>query len=104
MDLPDLRHEHFADRIGEPFEVRLDDGAGGRREIELRLTAATRAAGDRPDDAHFVEWTGPAATMLQQGVYEMHHAELGTLPLFIVPVHQHDDGIVYEAVFTRVDG
>lgn len=104
MDVGDLRHEHFADRIGDPFPtVAGVDEHGDEVMIELRLSAATLPPNDRPDRAHYAEWTGPREHFLEQGTYTMHHDELGELTLFIVPVNEVADGFVYEAVFTRVD-
>lgn len=99
MDLADLRHDHFATRVGESFTVVLDDGA----RITLELIDARQPEDDRPDHAHFAEWKGPLEHPLEQGIYELEHDDLGTLPLFLVPVNQVADGFVYEAVFTRVD-
>ena len=99
MDVGDLQHEHFADRIGEPFDTTLDDGT----RVTLELIAAREPPEERPDHAHFAEWKGPLDRPLEQRIYELEHAELGTLPIFLVPVNQVDDGFVYEAVFTRVD-
>jgi hypothetical protein len=41
---------------------------------------------------------------LQQGMYELQHAHLGTLELFLVPVGQDHTGLYYEAVFNRLRG
>lgn len=99
MDVGALRHEDFATRIGQPFEVTLEEGTA----ITLELVEARRAPEERPDHAHFVEWKGPLEHPLEQRIYELRHEELGTLPLFLVPVNRVGDGFVYEAVFTRVD-
>ncbi|MGI9644272.1 MAG: DUF6916 family protein [Ilumatobacteraceae bacterium] len=100
MELDELRHEHFAERIGERFEVTAG-GDGGT--VVLHLSLATRPGDDRPDNAHFVEWTGPRDVFLEQGIYVLRHDELGELALFLVPVNEVEEGFVYEAVFTRVE-
>jgi hypothetical protein len=99
MELGDLRHEDFSNRVGDQFEVDLGDGS----TVSLVLTAASEPPDDRPDHAHFVEWTGPLDHPLEQGIHELRHAEWGTLALFLVPVNQVAEGFVYEAVFTRVE-
>ena len=71
--------------------------------VSLVLSAASEPPDDRPDHAHFVEWTGPLDHPLEQGIHELRHAEWGTLALFLVPVNQVAEGFVYEAVFTRVE-
>ncbi len=99
MDVAKLRHEDFKDRIGEMFDVVLAEGPA----VTLELIEARQPPEDRPDKAHFVEWKGPLDRPLDQRIYELQHPELGTLPLFLVPVNQVADGFVYEAVFTRVE-
>lgn len=42
---------------------------------------------------------GPLEQFLEQHMYSLHHAELGQLELFLVPVKQDDNGFYYEAVF-----
>ncbi len=103
VELGELRHEHFAGRVGERFTLVLADEAGAETVIELKLSAATEPPETRADHAHFVEWVGPKEVFLEQGVHTLRHDELGELALFLVPVGEVDDGFVYEAVFTRVD-
>ena len=47
--------------------------------------------------------TGPAATPLTQGTYEIESDRVGTFPLFVVPTDANEvGGQRYEAVFSRL--
>lgn len=39
---------------------------------------------------------------LAQGLYNFQHSELGTHDIFIVPIEQSGDGIIFEAVINRL--
>lgn len=45
---------------------------------------------------------GPRGKLLQQGMYQTQHNQLGSLDLFLVPVGRDHDGVYYEAVFNRL--
>ena len=50
---------------------------------------------------------GPPDMPLYQQTYALEHEEMGEVALFLVPVGQQDDGMLYEAFFNRaadVDG
>ncbi len=36
----------------------------------------------------------------EQSLYPVAHSKLGQLELFLVPIEENDDGILFEAVFT----
>lgn len=100
MDLSDLRHGTFVPLIGETFRASVDEAVS----VDLELTEATQAKGEnRPDHAFSIVFRGPSQSLLSQGTYELEHATLGSLPIFLVPIAQQDSGFLYEAVFTRLD-
>ena len=96
MDLGELTAATFEPLVGDAFAV---DGAPD--ELELVLQSAT-VSGDWPGGrAPFnLMFCGPPEPILPQAIYELAHAELGTLGIFIVPVRRDADGVRYEAVFT----
>lgn len=100
MDLRELDHADFAARLGETF--RIDFGGDG--VLELELTEAAKAAGERrPDNAFSIIFRGPRDPFLAQGIYDLEHEALGKLPIFLVPVQETEKGFLYEAVFTRLE-
>ena len=36
----------------------------------------------------------------EQGIYSINHRELGPLDLFLVPLEETEEGVLFEAVFT----
>lgn len=51
-------------------------------------------------DAFSLLFTGPVEPPLEQRLYTLHHAVLGELLLFLVPIAQDATARTYEAVFT----
>ncbi len=99
MDLKDVRLEHFAGLLGETFRVEVDGAAA----VNLELTEATKAGGDRPDNAFSVVFKGPRERRLEQQIYDVEHGALGALSIFLVPIAERPDGYLYEAIFTRLE-
>ena len=46
---------------------------------------------------------GPHDRLLPQGTYQFDHDQIGSFPLFIVPVGAAKSGLQYEAVFNRLE-
>lgn len=93
-------HATFADRVGEPFPIRLEDGT----TIETRLTGA-RTWGEElvrgQDRVPFtLTFRGPREPVLPQRIYNMEHEGVGAFAIFLVPVGPDAEGMQYEAVFT----
>jgi hypothetical protein len=93
-----LRRSTYAQRLGEPFSVRITGGT----KVTLRLADVDDLAGTTSsgaslagrDDAFLLELTGPAEPRLTQGVYELRHRTLGVSRLFIVPHPQNSYAVL----------
>lgn len=103
MDLSNLTFEEFSSRIGEEFRIALDDGESVTLELTAAEIKAVAGTPDHPDSAFSVLFRGLLTHPLGQQMYEFEHSELGTLPLFVVPVQEDENGFYYEAVFTRLE-
>lgn len=97
-----LTYDLFADRVGEAFDVTLQEGP----DISLELVDATESAepgGPGPDGQERQQFSlvfrGPATLALTQATYRLDHAELGELDLFLVPIGRDSEGVRYEAAF-----
>jgi hypothetical protein len=98
----DLSAETFRPRIGGTFRLELEDG-----EVELELieveeggTEATKAADAAGLRQPFsVVFRGPVEPLLPQRTYSVTQEEIGSFPLFIVPIGQDAAGTQYQAVF-----
>jgi hypothetical protein len=90
----DLTAELFDKHAGTEFDV-----AG----TVLTLTAVERAPEQpgAPREQPFSLWfSAPAGTRAEQGTYDLEHAELGRLTVFLVPREPLADGLPrYQAIF-----
>lgn len=97
-------HATFADRLGEPFRVLLDDS----RSAELRLAQATvlgsasakRWAEGGGREPFTLVFRGSGDAVLPQRTYRMENDETGAFDVFLVPIGPDAEGMRYEAVFT----
>lgn len=99
--MDDITIATFADRVGSPFQIRLDPEPA--YEVVL-ADVIDHSAGRRQPPAGMrtpfsLVFRGPRDTYLPQGLYRMEHAELGALDIFLVPVQPDAEGSLYEAVF-----
>ena len=101
MDLKLLSFDDFSGRTGDDFTLSVEDGS----EVTLVLDSVERRpeSAERIDTVFSLLFRGPLTGFLEQQMHELRHDELGTLPIFLVPVGKDDDGYYYEAVFTRLD-
>lgn len=81
----------------------LDLGVHGA--LDLTLLTVT-GHGDPPATAadrrqpFSMEFRGPLEPPLAQATYELKHADLGPLAIFLVPIAREPEGMRYEAIFT----
>ena len=104
-DLGWLTYDHFSGRVGDTFDVALDDGPAVPLVL-VEATESSEAGGPGPAGEQrrqfSLEFRGPADRLLPQRTYGLTHPELGELELFLVPVGPDqgpDEGMRYEAAF-----
>lgn len=98
--LKSLTFAIFQERTGEIFRVPYSEG-----QLELALVAVERLTEGEGEVRERTPFSltfrgGPRDRFLPQRTYEVDHAELGRLPLFLVPLGPDAEGMRYEAVFT----
>jgi hypothetical protein len=95
-----LTHDDFAGRLGEAFSVTAPDGD----TLELTLAEANLSPEDHavPESRAPFEliFHGPESPFAPQGTWTLEHAELGELPMFIVPLGPEGGAMRYQAVFS----
>jgi hypothetical protein len=101
----ELVHQTFAGHVGERFDARPAEG----EPLELVLASCdfnqspgARAWTDSSQRQPFslLFHDAGATTFVAQQTFALHHAELGELDLFLVPLGPDDRGMRYEAVIT----
>jgi hypothetical protein len=88
----------YQPHVGETFRLEFADHS----PVELTLVEAAPGPWQRPEGgktAFRLEFSGPADPLLEQRIYRMEHAELGTLEIFIVPIAKDEKAATYEAIF-----
>lgn len=93
---PELTLSHFLDCVQRPFTIVVGDA-----ELHLVLIEASKGVGGVPGgrEPFSLLFRGPATPRLRQATYAVVHPTLGSLPIFLVPVGEDADGMLYEAVF-----
>jgi hypothetical protein len=88
----------FTPHVGSAFDVLLAEG----QRLPLTLGAAdvipTKNA-NVPRPPFSLIFRPPPGYAFSQGTYRLHHATLGELELFLVPVQPDEQGLRLEAVF-----
>lgn len=93
-----LRVADFAPLVDQRFTLALEG-----LELVFTLTSA-RALGAAPAtdrrEPFSLVFRGPPGPALAQRIYQLHHAALGTLEVFLVPIGPDSLGQLYQAIFT----
>lgn len=98
--LDQLTADHLRPQIDTAFGVDL----GEQGTVELTLLTVETLGGSPSTGAgaarqpFSIELRGPDAPLLPQATYPLAHAELGTLPLFLVPIARDPEGLRYQAI------
>ena len=90
----------YLPHLNTTFEIR-----GGDAPVPLELVEGADRTRPEPRDRHTafsLVFRGPSETPLDQRMYELHHPELGDLPLFLVPIGPDGTGLLYEALVNRL--
>lgn len=97
MNLPDQKS--FESKQQDVFEIQFE--ASLKSECSIKeITASKAPAVGREGQQFSVVFANDSATVYEQGVYAVSHAELGEFELFLVPVFGDQQGVHYEAIFT----
>ncbi|MDQ4070654.1 MAG: hypothetical protein M3203_14455 [Actinomycetota bacterium] len=90
----------FAPRVGERFSIGpVADGLTFDTEL-VEATVVGEAAGPGSRIPFSLVFRGPAGVVLPQRIYRVHHPDLGSLDIFLVPIGPDSTGMRYEAIFT----
>lgn len=97
-DLPPSEEE-FSRQLNTSFRVSLDES----QTLELKLVEVSgyKAAEHEAQgmERFSLYFAGPDKPFLPQGTYMLEHEQMGTQPIFIVPIARGVEGFRYQAVF-----
>ena len=91
-----LNYEDFCGILDTDFRL-----ADTESEIKLKFFEIS----EKKETTHTVLFSlylkSPTDIFLEQKIYHLQHEKYGAGSLFIVPIRQDTDGIIYESVFNR---
>jgi hypothetical protein len=107
VSLNDLTYARFAASVKTRFRVLAD--ASGSIELELAevrlFQPRLRQNLEGPtlkNECFSLIFNGPPSPHLEQKMYDFQHDDLGTFPLFVVPIGKTREAFQYEVVFNRL--
>ena len=93
-----LNLKDYEKHLNSAFTVKVEEGEGP----ELTLTEATAGkSSDKYDSFSLIFTASTTSRFMPQKIYELEHKKLGTVSMFLVPVHGDDEKYEYQAVFSR---
>ena len=98
MDLAKASINDFQPLIDDKFGIEVDiENATTLTLTEVESRAGMGASGRDPFALVF---RAEGETVLEQRIYRLEHESLGAIEIFLVPISQGDDHVLYEAVFS----
>ncbi len=88
----------FSSQLNSPFLTPDNDGS----QIEFHLIEANDLYSDERTHSFSLMFQAPPDTPAEQRIYSLTNSELGTHDIFLVPVRQTNEGLVFEASFNVV--
>jgi hypothetical protein len=92
-----IRYDTWNNHRSSTFFITTPDG-----DIALELIKLSSQKLSPQQEQFSVFLKGPREIYLPQHIYTMHHKNMGVFDLFLVPVAQELDGIIYEAAFNKL--
>ena len=93
-----IQQKIFEGTLKGGYQIALGNDHQLDLVLESTKTHQTRQEGY---ECFSLLFSGPKDQSLPQASYEMTNEQLGTFPLFIVPVRDEGNKIYYEALFNR---
>ncbi len=90
--------EQFLAHVDSTFRATLDDG----QIIDLRFLRLDPGISTPTQESFSLIFKVPLDTPPVQGLFHLEHDKLDAIDLFLVPVNQKEDGLIFEAVINRL--
>lgn len=92
--LKDIKHADFAAQVNTKFRVN--------QSVEAELVEVSEIKTYPRQECFSMLFLFPPDFPPYQGCFLFEHPRLGTHEIFVVPIEDASDGIVFEAVFNRL--
>lgn len=97
--IEEVTREDFASCLNTEFALQGSEHNGHPPALTLSQVSGLRTSG--PFETFSLLFQGPGDPLLPQQIYSLHHPQLGSLEIFLVPIRRDQQAIYYEAVFNR---
>lgn len=99
--MPDLLSlDTFRARLGEHFTVALAEGGTHTLTLFEATALAPHPFPNKQREPFQLKFRGPGPVVLLQRTHVLHHAELGEVTIFLVPIGQDGPDFIYQAIYT----
>ena len=95
MTLQQFERDKFAEAIGSGFTVTAPNGVS----VEFFLAKVSELHETAERQGFSIEFLAPENCNVAQGLYDLEHATLGTMQLFLVPVGVKNGRLQLQSVF-----
>ena len=95
MDLKTATVADFEKLVGQSFSLTEVDDC----QLQLDRVDSLEKQDESSRGPFALVFKGEHAEPLAQGTFELRHADVGELQIFIVPIGPTESGFLYEAVF-----
>jgi hypothetical protein len=94
----DLTREGLIENLNSKFLMPLPSAEA----VELELVNVIEHASAPGQEQFSAVFQGPPNAPVEQGIYQLEHAQFGTFGIFLVPIGRDRQGVQYEALFNRI--
>ena len=96
--LDSLSRDEFAGHLNTNFTVYFTPDT----PIDAELIEVTELQKRNRSESFALLFLTPSDTPIEQALYKVEHAVLGSAEIGLVPVGKDENGVRYEAVFNRI--
>jgi hypothetical protein len=90
--------EQFSQQVHQPFSGTAPNGS----DVEMTLAKFTDIFDSDTQETFTLVFRAPADTAAEQGTYVLRNQGFGEQAIFLVPVGQDENGVLFEAVYNRL--
>ena len=103
MKLSDEQLKEFSDKIKrDDFAAQLNTKFRVNQTVDAELVEVSEIKKYPRQESFSMLFLFPENVSPLQGLYSFEHPQLGAHEIFVVPIEDASDGIVFEAVFNRI--
>ena len=96
-NLDSLHYEDFAAHINRKFKAQLNETT----TMEIELIAVEDKSPSPRQEQFVLTFRAPLTAPIFQQMFQVHHEQLGSGLIFLVPIGKDAGGVIYEAIFNR---